>query len=439
MATVNFRLIKVKSSEQNPIHVYLSLDRNNLFLVKTGFSINPKDWSKDTKRPKQTHAKNKKLFNDLKKLEAYIYESLNSSNGKGKLINKYWLKNVVEVCFDRLSKDNKENNLLTYQTQYIIDNANTRQIIGTSKIGLSINRIKSYKTFLNIVKRYEKHLKTEIRLTDINNKFVEVFTNWLMNVEYYSVNSSGQTISDLKAVCRDAQRRDIKTNDFVNKIQSFKQSKEVKKETMVTLSFDELDKIKNTEITKDYLLNVKKWLLIGCHIGQRGGDLLNLTKENLRWSNNNLLCDIEQQKTKKTVTAPIFDKHIENILINQFPRKITQQKFNKYLKELCKECVINQRIKGNKFDKEINRKKIGVYPKYELITSHICRRSFATNYYKLIPTAILIRQTGHSKESMFLEYISKPKDKDENANLFIKLVKEMNQAKEPKESNLKAV
>jgi hypothetical protein len=230
MATVNFRLVKIKSSEQYPIHVYLSLDRNNLFLLKTGFSINPKDWSTSTKRPKQNIDTNKKLFNDLKKLELYIYEQLNLSNSTGEIVNRNWLQKVIDNCFDRLNKDDKDNNLLTYQTQYIIDNANTRKIKGGAKVGLSVNRVKGYITFFNLVKRYETYLKTEIRLTDINNKFVSNFTNWLMNINSYSVNYSGKLIDNLKTVCLDAKKRDVLTNDFVNKIESFKENKEVKKE-----------------------------------------------------------------------------------------------------------------------------------------------------------------------------------------------------------------
>ncbi len=439
MATVNFRLVKIKSSEQYPIHVYLSLDRNNLFLLKTGFSINPKDWSTSTKRPKQNIDTNKKLFNDLKKLELYIYEQLNLSNSTGEIVNRNWLQKVIDNCFDRLNKDDKDNNLLTYQTQYIIDNANTRKIKGGAKVGLSVNRVKGYITFFNLVKRYETYLKTEIRLTDINNKFVSNFTNWLMNINSYSVNYSGKLIDNLKTVCLDAKKRDVLTNDFVNKIESFKENKEVKKEYIITLSFKELEIIRNKELTKDYLINVRKWLLIGCEIGQRGGDLLSITKESIRYSNNNLLLDITQQKTGKSVTVPITKNYIESILTKDLPHKISSQKFNVYLKELCKVCEIDEQIKGKKFDKISKRKLVKVYPKNELITSHICRRSFATNYYKLIPTPILIEITGHSKESMFLEYIGKPKDKDDNANLFLKLVKEMNATKEPKENNLKAV
>ena len=57
--------------------------------------------------------------------------------------------------------------------------------------------------------------------------------------------------------------------------------------------------------------------------------------------------------------------------------------------------------------KKIFRKKTGKYQKYELVTSHICRRSFATNYYGEINTSLLISATGHSTEVQFLRYVGK--------------------------------
>jgi hypothetical protein len=56
---------------------------------------------------------------------------------------------------------------------------------------------------------------------------------------------------------------------------------------------------------------------------------------------------------------------------------------------------------------KITRKQFGTFPKYELITSHVCRRSFASNFYGEIPTSLLISITAHSTERQFLEYIGK--------------------------------
>ncbi len=45
-------------------------------------------------------------------------------------------------------------------------------------------------------------------------------------------------------------------------------------------------------------------------------------------------------------------------------------------------------------------------PKYELITSHTARRSFATNLYRRgIPSTQLMMLTGHKTEDSFMKYI----------------------------------
>ena len=72
---------------------------------------------------------------------------------------------------------------------------------------------------------------------------------------------------------------------------------------------------------------------------------------------------------------------------------------------VCKLVAIDTIVKKTKLNTETNRKELGMFPKYDLIASHCFRRSFATNYYKKIPTPILINITGYSKESLFLTYI----------------------------------
>ena len=62
---------------------------------------------------------------------------------------------------------------------------------------------------------------------------------------------------------------------------------------------------------------------------------------------------------------------------------------------------------GELIDEKIKLNVSGMYNKYELITSHVCRRSFATNFYGRIPTPILMNITAHGTERMFLNYIGK--------------------------------
>jgi len=58
-------------------------------------------------------------------------------------------------------------------------------------------------------------------------------------------------------------------------------------------------------------------------------------------------------------------------------------------------------------------------PKYAFVTSHIMRRSFASNYYGKIETPLLMNINGHSKESIFLSYIGMHQNKDALADLFM--------------------
>jgi hypothetical protein len=57
---------------------------------------------------------------------------------------------------------------------------------------------------------------------------------------------------------------------------------------------------------------------------------------------------------------------------------------------------IEQVIKGNKMSSITRRVAFGIYPKYEIITSHCMKKSFAMNNFEKIETTILIKITGHS-------------------------------------------
>jgi hypothetical protein len=159
--------------------------------------------------------------------------------------------------------------------------------------------------------------------------------------------------------------------------------------------------------------------------------LLNITIENIRYKGNTIYLDVIQQKTNKSVTIGVIAPHVIDIIENNFPTKTTQNTLNKNIRKVCEIANINESVQGVKLDTTTNRKKLGFYPKFELIASHCFRRSFCTNYYKIIPTAVLIGISGHSKESLFLTYINKREDKDANADLFMKFYEDLNKDKKP--------
>ena len=142
---------------------------------------------------------------------------------------------------------------------------------------------------------------------------------------------------------------------------------------------------------------------------------MRFTTDMIRTENGKHLIEFTQKKTEKTMTIPVHKKVFEIIEANggKFPKKLQDQKYNGYLKEVCKIAEVNEPTKGRKSinigtkENPVYRYKTDVYLKHELISSHVGRRSFATNFYGKIPTTYLIYITGHSTEAMFLNYIGK--------------------------------
>ena len=428
MASINFRL-RSKANKNVAIKVYASLGRGKFIEVNTGFSINPRDWSESTDRPKQNNVENKIIFNNLKKLESFLFKCLNTDMGESVVIDNFWLESKINECFERVEKT--DDSLIINFIQNIIDNADTRKvkIKGGYKHGLSLSRKNSYIATKNMLSEYQFKTKKQIHFLDLSQGLIDDFEHWLLKTKKYAVNTASKHIANIKTVCNEAEKRDVKVHSYAKQITIASESDDDR--YIQTLSFKELEQIRNACITSEALQNARKFLLIGAEIGQRASDLLNITKDNIRDKDGKIYVDLIQQKTKKAVTIPIGSPYIIDILKNNFPYRITTQKLNLHIKKVCEIAGIDTLTEGKIFNAETGRKEFGIYEKHRLITSHSFRRSFCTNYYKKIPTPVLMGISAHSKESVFRAYINAPEDKDENADLFMKFYTEVHKDKNP--------
>ena len=403
MATIKY-LLQGKSLI-NPIYLRISLARNNSLKRKTGLFINKNDWSINTGLPKQNDANNKNLTTDLKELSAFIIRAVNNSNTKLEELTGEWLTHQIDLFFGR-NKENKKSEILTDAMQSIIDEASTRK---NSKggTGLSKSRINAYKSLKNKITEYQGNHKTLI--SEVNVSFAKDFQKFLLDIKCHNINTVYKLIADLKTVCYDAELNGLTINKQVKRIAN----STIKNDNILYLSKDEILLIKEVKLNNKSLENARKWLILGCEIGQRGGDLLNLTESNFVNRGGYDVIELKQEKTGKLVTIPVLTSTKEILQIG-LPYKIAIQKFNKYIKLICKEAGINTMIKGGKTiikedntGKETKRKEEGLYPKWNLMSSHVCRRSFATNLYGELPTPLIMQITAHSSEKMLLNYIGK--------------------------------
>jgi len=325
-------------------------------------------------------------------------------------------KNTKIKTFVTQSKIEKHILFLDFLEQFISNSA-TKRVHGFGTVGLAKNTIRTYKSLLRVVKAYEVEKSEKLYLNTIDKYTAESFTRFLKIDQQYSDNYCGQLLKLLKIVLRDAEKSGLEVHPYSSYIESFKQKSSDR--ILHILNPLEIKALKELKYIPEVLKDSYSFLLIGLCIGQRVSDLLKLNPNNLRKAPNGLYIDIIQQKTKKAVTVGVVDPVVIKILLHEFPKKISQVAFNKEIKLLCRMAGIDQIVSGFKNNPRTRRKEIIKAPKYEFVTSHIMRRSFASNYYGKIETPLLMNVTGHSKESTFLTYIGTHQNKDALADLFM--------------------
>lgn len=400
MATIKF-LLQSASASAN-IYVRFSISRNSVFKRKTGYTIDPKDWSISKGLPNTKSDDLKVLKLKLDRLATQIETAYNNDVSEGVTFDGDWLQYQIDLFNNKITFI--ELDILTnYIDKYIMEAPLKKN--QTKGLGLSKSRIAGITTFKNLIIRFENEaLKgKKITIRQINIPFSEIFKKWL-NENSYAPNYIGKNIDNLKTMCIDAEKNGIEVSSQLKAIKSVSESKAP--EEIIYLSDEEQLKIKEANITLDSLNNVRKWLLLGCQIGQRGSDLLRITEANIKTVSGNKMIELQQEKTDKLVIIPLSPKALQ-IIDSGFPHKISFTKFNEYIKLICKEAKIDTLVSGRVKKTSRGVTKIVKVPKHELISSHACRRSFASNFYSKIPTTVLMNITGHESERMFLKYIGK--------------------------------
>jgi len=409
MATINFFL--KYSHDPTAIYVRFKHGRKFDFTKSTQKLISPKDWSETKKAPHPRGAELKKLAVQLRNLSKDIEYSFNETSFSN--IDPEWLELIIKEANDDQSfkSDDGEKTIddsILGNIQHMIDTASVRPN-GKGGLGLSKSRINNYKNLLRIIKEYQGRRILKIQEVDI--KFGRKFLTWMLKDKNYAESYALKKIDDLKTICREAQINGLNVSPQLPKVKGGKS----KNKYVIYLTPEEIKKIEETDLEQNYLKNAQKWLLFGCQIGQRVSDLLEITEDNFITRNGLEVIECEQKKTGKLVTIPILPE-TRKIIADGLPKKISSQKFNDYIKLVCKEAGILQKVEGSMIPKSEEEEKTsntekrkveGEYEKWKLITSHVCRRSFATNHYGKIPTPLLMKITAHSTEGMFLGYIGK--------------------------------
>jgi integrase len=415
MATVNFLYRSTK--DEAPLILRLLFRHKEIdyvFGAKTKIIVSKHYWFKQHKQVRFKKANDIDAFNDIQSIKD-IQTSINSelySIEKHILdvfnkvtnpitITKDWLKKEIDYYYNpKQEAKHIPTDLISFIDYYIEQRKD--EVKPTS--------IKKYYVVKHKMERFQVYRGKQIYIDDINEDFKKEFVRYY-KAESYSKNTMHRELVILKTFCKYARRKGVEVHLELDGLRLDRG-----KAIIIYLSFDELETIGKTVYVDDYLINARDWLIISCYTGQRVSDFMRFTKDMIRVEDGKKLIEFQQYKTDKLMTVPLHPKVIEilNKRSGEFPRPISDQRYNEYIKIVCEDAEINERIKGKKQsniskDKKISkiRNVVGIYPKHELVTSHIGRRSFSSNFYGTIPTTLLINVTGHSTEAMFLNYIGK--------------------------------
>lgn len=274
---------------------------------------------------------------------------------------------------------------------------------------ITMGTYRAYRVVRNKIEAFQSDTGRVFNMTDINISFLKEFQEWSLEMGY-SNSVVNKNVSQIKTLCRYAESNDIEIDNRVYSFVGIGKSldEEIQNVPVITLSFAELEILQSLELNST-LDNVRDWLIISCFTGQRISDFKRFKPSMIKANDWGRTIEIRQQKTGKYVTIPLLPQ-VEAILKkrnNKFPDPIIDQRYNDDVKIVCRKAGISEIIKGKVSETTQNgvRRKIGEYKKWQLVTSHIGRRSFATNFYGVMHTAKLKDLTGHSTEAMLLEYV----------------------------------
>lgn len=409
---LKFFIKKTKSATSN---IYVRFWDSNRIDQTAGTKLNIQfeHWNKDKQEVKNIATLSNRDFTNskLRNLKTFILDQYNIDSNTQVSIQKTWLKSQINIFFGRVNSDESHKvYFVSWIENFIADCPNKATPPSESTV-VKFNRLK------NKLSDYQTHFDVKLRFQDIDLKFYESFLFYCQKIEMLNNNTVGGFITIIKNWCRKIEIEGLPISPQY-KHSDFKALSNKTKD--VYLTEDEIDEVFNHNFEgSERLDKTRDNFIIGLRTGLRISDFMKLKQLNIVGD----YIEIETSKTEHPVVIPMHSqvKAILQKRNGELPPVISDQKFNEYVKEVCKTIGFAEMVDGakmvNKKDekdffgdskvkiKSMMRKEFGTFPKHELITSHTCRRSFASNLYGKLDNPTIMAITGHKTETMFLKYI----------------------------------
>ena len=275
--------------------------------------------------------------------------------------------------------------------------------------------------YANTRRRYMDYIKESGRkdsFSIFDKHFIALFDDFLINEQELRMNTIVSTHSQLKTMLRraydDKLLQDASFRDWPSKPIEI---------TRLYLDDNELNRIYNLAFTSEvrgnygigadnHIEETRDLFIISARTGLRLSDLKHLN--NATWKmdvKGKETLIIYAQKTKEKLVIPLHQNVIDiyNKYHGHLPIPIDKSKYNEQVRLCAKIAGITENVEMLDWDK--GEKTLINSPKYEHLSSHTGRRSFATNYFKVSHSAQLTMAiTGHKTEENFRKYLCLDKE-----------------------------
>lgn len=397
-AKVRFNLFDWNTADETYIILYYCYRKGKRLKFSTHLKIKPNDF--DRVKMRAIHSKrfpeSSRINERLNRLELLCKTIFNETNGKITVDDFRIELNI------RLGESEREDGIEADPPtflEFIKQQYNER----ASKVTAKKGSLQVLHKVIYHLEAYAKEKRRRLEFTQLNEKFYSDFQNWLHSPpRNLSTNYVQKIWQNVKYFIVRAENKHYH-NDRTYR--EFKPGRSVV--TKIALTFAQLETLAALDLSGSiHLSKARDLFLVGAYTGLRYSDFTRIQPAHILTHEGERLIQITTLKTGQTVHIPL-NPVLEAVLQKYGYRspQMTNQRMNNYLKEIGKMAGFTNEIIVNDASGGVQKEK--AVPMWEMLTSHVARRSFATNYYHKHPELIdnIMKITGHTTEKMFRAYI----------------------------------
>lgn len=357
--------------------------------ISTGKFIHPDNWNQKEQQMRERRGLPYKDFNKvLKNYTDKVTEIILEIEAEGKTPTVNMVKTRFQDTKELLKKDfEKVSDYLThFQNEF-----KKRGAKGGERF---------FKTAADKLNEFNPNLQW----IDLNETTFRKFKAYLekpkgKEKKVLSANYIGTILNRLRIMFNDAHRNGyLRHTDFKAWRRTASEDEAV---PTVYLTEKEIQTLYDKELD-GHLEKARDLFIVGCCTGMRVGNYLNLDPK-IQVQDGFIHAIVNKNGPKVMIPLHWMVKEILE-KYDGFPKSISEQKLNEYIKKACEKAEINKPFQWHRT--EGGKRVIHTSLKWELVTSHTARRSFATNLYlRGENPKTIMNITGHSTIRTFYKYI----------------------------------